>query len=605
MVTINSAESNRARIRYIKEVVWGETPTSGISKEMRLTSSGLETAKETEVSQEIRADRMVPNIIEVAASSSGPIEFEFSAGSLDDFLEGFLLGTWSQAMNFWQVKGLQVGITATDEITVQGIDARPYLEVGNYLKLEGFKDVANNAYVEIAAVAFTAGNTVIDITGATLVVEAGNAFSKVLDANDVILKSTTTAFTSGNTINGGGSNSFAGKNLKVGQKIFLDGLGNGAGDITFEATNPAEGDTITISDGVDTVVFEIRTNAGLVAEGNVYVPLSGTEATMAASFESAVMDQFIQGKLRVSALATAGVVDLVNHRGAGGSVATDGGAAITATTFAGGSNTKRGFYTIASLPDDDTIVTVETLTADANGSSLPVTVKGSHVRNPGIVSEILKQSFSIETGFTDVNKYFLRNGMRPGSFELAVESGSIVTGSVEFMGRETLNSSVEVLGDTVAYDVQDSTATEVLNATSNVGTVTKNGVPLTSAVMAIEINGDASLREQRAVGEKFPAGIGYGRFSIEGSVTAYFETFDLYNDFLNHQTVSLGFDFTDVDNNTYFFRLPAVKFTADPIAPQGIDEDVMEELEFMAQRDPVLNTMFMVDRFSSVYPTTN
>lgn len=604
MVTINSAESNRASLRYIPEATWGTTPALGRTREMRITSSSLVSNKETQTSDEIRADRMVPNIIEVSAMASGGYEAEFSAFTHDDMFQGFLLGAWSKPMTGFQVKGASVTITDIDEITITGADWRDWLTVGHWLKLEGFLVSGNNTYVSIASLAFTGGNTVITTNETTLTAASGSAFTKIVDANDVILVSTGTAISSGNTINGGGSNSFSGDVLKVGQKIWMDGLGKETGTVVVTTTNPTEGATITVSDGVQTVVFEVRTNAALVASGNVHVALSGTEATQAASLTAAIQAQFAQENVRVSATVSTATVTLTNHRLTGGSIATSDATAFTVTNFSGGSTAKGGFLTIASLPNDDTIVVQETLSTDANSGSLPVVIKGSHLRNPGTIADITKQSFSIETGFTDVNKYFLMTGLRPGSFEMNVEAGELVTLGFEFMGRATTTASSTTLGNAASYDVLGTTGTEVLNATANVGAVKKDGTVLSTAVMSIEMSGDAGLREQPAVGEKFPAGIGYGRFTLEGTITAYFQDFDFYNDFINHTTVSISYDFEDVDHNAYIFSIPSVKILSDPISPGGIDEDIMEELEFQAQRDPSLNTMFMIDRFSSTYPAT-
>jgi hypothetical protein len=150
--------------------------------------------------------------------------------------------------------------------------------------------------------------------------------------------------------------------------------------------------------------------------------------------------------------------------------------------------------------------------------------------------------------------------------------------------------------------VLEAPATEPLNATANVGSISRDGTVLAS-ITSLELSGDAALRSQRCVGNKYPTGIGYGRLSITGSFQAYFENFDLYNAFLNHTTVALAWDFEDADHNRLFFRLPAVKFSANPVAPsEGIDTDVMDPVEWTAQRDPVLNTMMLLDRFSSVYP---
>jgi hypothetical protein len=606
MVQINSAEANRASLRYIKELTndWGTTPLSGVTREMRITASSILASKETKVSEEIRADRMIPSIAEVGASSGGEVNGELSAYTHDDFWEAALLSTWTLPMNGWQAKGVSVSVSDTDTITIAGANWTTQVAPGQFLKLEGFTNPANNTYVLVDSVSFTGGNTVINVTEAVLVAEAGSAFTKISDAGDVLAFSDAIILSAGNVITAPAS-TFTGKKIYVGQKIYLEGLGKGTGTITVTSTDPTAGDTFSISDGVDTVIFEFQTSASVVEPGHVFVAMSGTEATQAGIIAAAINDQFRQGRLRVSATVASEVVTLTNHRGAGGSIS-ESLASITAVTFAGGSATKSGFYTVAvppQAPDFDTITVVETLTADANATNLPVVVKGSHLRNSGVLAEIIKRSFTIETGFTDVGKYFLSNGLRVSTFDMTVETGEIVTVTFGFMGRETTHGNTSVLG-TAPYTVLPTTSTEVLNATANVGQVSKNGVPLATALRSIEISGDNNCREQPAVGEKFPAGIAYGRFLLTGKITAYFETFDFYTNFIQHETISIGFDFEDVDHNTYFFTVPAAKITTDPISPTGIDTDVEEEMEWQAQRDPVLNTQFMIDRFSSVYPFT-
>ena len=344
MVQINAAESNRASIRVIKEATWGTTPTSGVTKEVRLTKSGLTTSKDTKLSEEIRADRMIPSIIEVAASSSGDIEVEFSAGSLDDFLEAFLLSSWTQPMTFFQLKGTSVSVTDSNTITLAGGDYRNYLPAANgYIKLEGFTTPANNGYFKVSSKAYSGGSTTIDVTGTPLTTESGSAYTAIYDANDVILASTTTAFTSGNTVNGGGANSFAGKTLYVGQKVYIEGLGKETGTIVCTTTDPTEGATITVSDGVDTVVFEVRSDLTLIAEGHVGITLSGTPATMASNIVAKVMNEFVTKGLQVTATAASDTVTFVNHRRTGGSLATSDASAFTVTAFSGGSATKGGW----------------------------------------------------------------------------------------------------------------------------------------------------------------------------------------------------------------------------------------------------------------------
>lgn len=604
MVAINGAESNRASVRYAIESVWGTTPVAGLTREMRITSSGMVASKDTQISDELRADRMVPALVEVAAASGGPVAWEFSAFSQDDLFQHSLLGTWTRPMLGILVKGTSVNVTDTDEVTLTGVDYSNWLVVGRFIKLEGFVNLENNGYFEIDTVNFAGGNTVVTLVETTLVAESGTAFSKFMEGNDVILKSDAVSIAASNTIEGNGPNAFAGQNLYVGQQIRLEGLGRGVGSVQVTATDPVEGSTITISDGVNTVVFEVRTDAGLVAEGNVHVPRSGTEATMAASLRAAIQDQYVRKNFQCYASVATDTVTVYNGRNAGGSIATSDAVGFTVATFSGGDATKNGFYTIAALPDDDTIVTVETLGVDANGGGATVYILGSHLRNPGVLSEILKQSMTIETGYTDISKYFIMAGQRASGFSFNVTAGEIVTGETTFMGSTTVTSGAPVLGDEGNYDVLPTTGTEVLNATANVGEVRKNGVALTKAIRSIEFEVEANLRNQNAVGSKFPAGIGYGRLSISGTMEAYFEDFEFYNDFINHVTMSLSFPFTDVDNHRYLFTIPAIKVATDDIAPEGIDTDVMEPMEWQAVRDPALNTSFMIDRFSSTFPSS-
>ncbi|MBC7018298.1 phage tail tube protein, partial [Salmonella enterica] len=94
----------------------------------------------------------------------------------------------------------------------------------------------------------------------------------------------------------------------------------------------------------------------------------------------------------------------------------------------------RGFFKGTGVADDALNVTPPPPVVAAPGT---VSIKGSMLRNPGEVNEITPQSFTLEQSFNDVDLHFIQNGMRVGSFSLEVSSGSIVTGTMKFMGKET------------------------------------------------------------------------------------------------------------------------------------------------------------------------
>jgi hypothetical protein len=168
------ADSNRASLREAVEDVnnWGVTPTTGVTRAIRFTSSSISVKKDTAVSNEIRDDRMVSSVIETAASSGGEINFEFSAGNQDSFLERALMSYFTRPMTFDFFRGQNVSVTDATHVRIAGVDVTAYFTVGRRLKLSGFVLPANNAFVQIAAIAFTAGNTDLTITGPALVAEA-------------------------------------------------------------------------------------------------------------------------------------------------------------------------------------------------------------------------------------------------------------------------------------------------------------------------------------------------------------------------------------------------------------------------------------------------
>lgn len=725
---LQAAESNRSVLRYIPEDpdCWGVTPASGKTREMRITSSSLAAEKETVVSNELRADRMVSDVIETAASSGGEVNVEFSAGSLDDFLQAFVLGLWTRPMTFDKFEGTNVSVednAGTTEIKIAGGDFRKYFVTGRRVKTEGFISPVNNDYWTIASLSFGSGTTTIVTTGTTGVDEAGRDYSRVIDANDVVIfKNTTIRAGTGaaKTFDSNGGDAFASAiaagQLVVGQKIYVNGLGYETGSVAIAGTKEAgsfafattaevgdqlevddgvnapvvfefaaaaaglttvahgasaaasatnlaaainahpalnvtatpstgtvnivndnyvggslteivdtgtditttdftggtasvvDGDTITINDGERSATFEFDSDSAFT-RGNVGVSIGASAAATAANLQEAIMDQLWKKKIQVSASVSSTTVTVRNLNrfqvdNAATTAITDdeAGSALTVTNFSG-ATASFGVFTVTAL-DDDVITVAETVATNANSGNLAVTIKGSHLRNPGDLAEITPQSFSVETGFTDVNQFFNMTGLRVGSFGLNAASGELVGGTLNFQGKETTIGQVSKLGS-APYEVLASTATPVLNATTNVGSIYKNGELLATALQAIELTGEAALREQRAVGSRFPAGIGTGRFNLTGTITSYFETLEMYDHFLNHDTVSLAYDFTDNDYSVYWFTIPALKITSDPVAPGGIDQDVLEELEFVAIRDPGLNTMFMVDRFSSILPATS
>ncbi len=605
------ADSNRARMRYIKSVDgWGTTPATGRTRELRYTGSTITASKQTVVSDEIRADRMIEDIIETSAKSAGQVNVEFSAGSHDDFLESFMYGAWTRPMTFDSVQGTTIQWANATTLYVQGADVTDLFLAGRRVRTQGFVTPANNDYFQIDTIVYNAGanRTEITVTTGSAAAEKGSPASTMYDANDVIvLKNTAIRFGTGGqpTIDSNGTNAFAAAiaagQLSIGQIVFVEGAGFETGSVTFAGV-PAAASKIKISDGNATVTFQF---GGVVPQTASAVEV-GTDAGACAENLALVINQLrVAGTLQCSATVSGDVVTIRDLNVTGGTITevVDTANAISVGQFAGGDTTLRGGFTIQAATGDVLTVSPEPNTF-ANGSATAITVKGSMLRNPSDPADIVPQDYVIETGFEDVSQYFIADGQRVGGFSYDLSANAILKGDYTFSGRGMTRKPDTLLGDTTTYTVLPTTATPVANATVNVGYVHVNGAQLSTALQSITITGDNSLRDQNAVGYKFPAGIGAGRMEIKGAIKAYFADGTLWDQFINHDTVSISFDVQDVSGHQYNFTVPSAKFSTDTVNPAGGNQDIMEDMEYMAKRDPATDCQVQIDRFSCVLPVT-
>lgn len=89
------ADTSQTRLAYIAESTFGTTPSTPAFTEARFTGEGLNANIETVTSNEIRPDRNVTDLVQVAQSASGAVNFELSYGSFDAFLESLMFGEWA------------------------------------------------------------------------------------------------------------------------------------------------------------------------------------------------------------------------------------------------------------------------------------------------------------------------------------------------------------------------------------------------------------------------------------------------------------------------------------------------------------------------------
>ena len=155
--------SNRVALRQVAESTWGDTPGTPTLEAVRFTSEGLNYNADFITSEEIRADRMTPDTIQVSSQAGGDINGEWSYATYDDFIAAAMYGTWDTSGTAQTDTTLAIvkvgGSPNTWSITDSGsgLDANSWA-VGQFVKVTGFA-TAGTFFAEILTI--TAGEITI------------------------------------------------------------------------------------------------------------------------------------------------------------------------------------------------------------------------------------------------------------------------------------------------------------------------------------------------------------------------------------------------------------------------------------------------------------
>ena len=139
-MAINS-DTNRVALGLIEEVTFGTTPATPAWQALRITGTpNLAFEPQTEISEEIRADRQITDLILVGAEAGGDIGMELSVDAQSEVLEGAMQSDWAL-----KAQRLDTQITSVGSGSYTVTDVNDAFAIGQLVKAEGFTNAANNA----------------------------------------------------------------------------------------------------------------------------------------------------------------------------------------------------------------------------------------------------------------------------------------------------------------------------------------------------------------------------------------------------------------------------------------------------------------------------
>lgn len=146
-------ETDDLALSYLAESVWATTPAAQFQR-IRLIGEALSGAKNRTRPPELVPNEEVAQAITTQETAGGTINFGLSYGTYDDFIAGALGADWQapQAIN-----GVAGDITITNlsatSATLSSVTANKFLNlfVGQWIRLLGFSNAANNAFFRVSA----------------------------------------------------------------------------------------------------------------------------------------------------------------------------------------------------------------------------------------------------------------------------------------------------------------------------------------------------------------------------------------------------------------------------------------------------------------------
>jgi len=156
------SDSNRVALRYWEESTWGVISGNPKMTNLRFTSESLKGTKSTEVSDEIRSDRQIPDIIRTGIMAEGDVNTELSMITYEDFFKAlFMAAAWSSAVTV--ATAAQVDVTAATGTFTHATAWDTPPTVGQWVRVSGFATAydGNNGYFKVATSAagtFTVSN---------------------------------------------------------------------------------------------------------------------------------------------------------------------------------------------------------------------------------------------------------------------------------------------------------------------------------------------------------------------------------------------------------------------------------------------------------------
>lgn len=201
------------------------------------------------------------------------------------------------------------------------------------------------------------------------------------------------------------------------------------------------------------------------------------------------------------------------------------------------------------------------------------------------------QSLMFQKEYLDILSYIVYTGMTIDTLELKMSAKAKVMTTFSFMGYQgqprtaTANTAAAIASST----------NPVVNTSSNIGAVTKDGTTMANPVKTLNLKLGNGIRERPQIGSLGTAQHGDGYSTITGTIEVYFSNPELLTAFMNHTAFALEYKIIDSLGNIMNIFMPKIQSPKGTPQDGGVNTDVMQSVDFQALPDPTLGYQLQID----------
>jgi len=215
---------------------------------------------------------------------------------------------------------------------------------------------------------------------------------------------------------------------------------------------------------------------------------------------------------------------------------------------------------------------------------------GDYIRNGTTL-----QGLTFERGFLAqaVPTYIVQRGMCVDTLDASFADGDAIKGSFSFQGMSGSESTTALSGATYA----SAPTNTVMTSNASVGDIRINGSSAGTPnwVKNLTVRSQNNLRAKTATGNVGAVDVGVGSHLPTGTVAAYFGSDALLAQAMAGTPGSIAVR-AQINSQSVIMYVPQATFTNHSANADGIDSDVMQNLEWQGSVDTLTNCQLQFDR---------